>query len=148
MMTISFIILILNYTQKEKINISKLCHGVVVGVKGHERKGGLFHVTEMITAGLPTQHPLISNISDKSISDELNSDDKYIAIISGIKEADPLEISLLFNYLEGSLVSQGENEKLLRKIVHVIFAGNNIPNIDAEPSDSMQRRVCIHSSYH
>ncbi|DBA81928.1 hypothetical protein WJX77_005299 [Trebouxia sp. C0004] len=99
----------------EGLPVGQLVTGVVMAVKGVAAPGGDFQVNAFCFADMAPQAPLPSL-----------SEDKYVALVSGLgvgdDAADPLKLSLLVDYLVGSLASDEEQTRV-SKIVRVVVAG-------------------------
>ncbi|DBA76745.1 TPA: hypothetical protein ACH3X2_008775 [Trebouxia sp. C0005] len=99
----------------EGLPVGQLVTGVVMAVKGVAAPGGDFQVNAFCFANMAPQAPLPSL-----------SEDKYVALVSGLgvgdDAADPLKLSLLVDYLVGSLASDEEQTRV-SKIVRVVVAG-------------------------
>lgn len=99
----------------EGLPVGQLVTGVVMAVKGVAAPGGDFQVNAFCFADMAPQAPQPS----------LN-EDKYVALVSGLgvgdDAGDPLKLSLLVDYLVGSLASNEEQTRV-SKIVRVVIAG-------------------------
>ncbi|KAL3142785.1 hypothetical protein ABBQ38_003084 [Trebouxia sp. C0009 RCD-2024] len=99
----------------DSLPVGQLVTGVVMAVKGVAAPGGDFQVNAFCFASMAAQAPQSSL-----------SEDKYVALVSGLglgdDAADPLKLSLLVDYLVGSLASNEEQTRV-SKIVRVVVAG-------------------------
>eukprot|EP00898_Chlorokybus_atmophyticus_P001836 jgi/Chlat1/2653/Chrsp178S02503 len=100
------------------IDTQTLVSGIVIAVRGREKKGGDFEVSEVLLPELPPQPPLPSP-----------GKDAYVAIVSGLglggATASPLHAQLLVDYLTGHLGSPQE-QAMSARIVRVIVAGDSL----------------------
>ncbi|KAH7299968.1 hypothetical protein KP509_24G038500 [Ceratopteris richardii] len=95
--------------------------GVVIAVYGYEGSDGEFVVKQMLEPGLAPQGQFPSQSS--------SGEDKYVALVSGLRtcasEANPLQFQLLVDYLTGHLGDEKE-QSAAAKVVHVVIAGDSV----------------------
>ncbi|KAI5056668.1 hypothetical protein GOP47_0028486 [Adiantum capillus-veneris] len=105
----------------ETLSAKPYVTGVVVAVCGREGSDGEFLVQRILEPGLPPQEPLPSQ--------KIPVEDKYVALVSGLRicanEANPLQFQLLVDYLTGHLGDEKE-QSAVAQVVHVVIAGDSV----------------------
>lgn len=118
----------------EGLPVGQLVTGVVMAVKGVAAPGGDFQVNAFCFANMAPQAPLPSL-----------SEDKYVALVSGLgvgdDAGDPLKLSLLVDYLVGSLASD-EEQMRVSKIVRVVVAGGLLKSTEGLLQATTHKQPC------
>ena len=94
-----------------------LATGVVLALKGKVLEGGVFHISDMVIAGLANQKPV-----------PFMQDDLYVAVCSDLQFSsteDDIRVELLSDFLAGRL-GYPDDGKVLPKIQRLIIAGNSV----------------------
>jgi len=118
-------------------DIHKYSHGSVMGVKGIEFEG-VVYVEEFCVAGAPPQPdgPSLPNSEDPISADK----GRYVVIMSGIAGAEPLQLQMMLNYIQGHLGSEKEQSEVISQIVRVIVAGNSFPEQQKKAGKGILRK--------
>ncbi|MCO5580868.1 hypothetical protein L7F22_034740 [Adiantum nelumboides] len=105
----------------ETVSARAYVTGVVAAVYGREGSNGEFLVQHILDPSLPPQEPLPSQ--------KIPVEDKYVALVSGLRicanEANPLQFQLLVDYLTGHLGDEKE-QSAVAQVVHVVIAGDSV----------------------
>ncbi|CAG8442216.1 24166_t:CDS:10 [Gigaspora rosea] len=112
--------------------------GVIMAVLGKESSEGNFEVFDICFAGLPYQQPM-----------PVITDDKYIALISGINigpnSSPALQLQMMTEFLNGELGDSFE-QNLASKIALLIVAGNSLQDVKVVEDDKKEKKYGYDSS--